>query len=127
MDSFGFAKLVVGDLEKTASFYKAVFGLTEQARVDSAIDGRVIREILFKPTAPGGATLVLLTFPDMPDPVSSEVILGFTTADMSALLERTRIAGGTIVEEAARRPEHGVTVAFVRDVEGHLIEIVQPL
>jgi len=127
MDNFGFTKLVVGDLEKAASFYKSVFGLTEQARVNSAIAGRAISEILFNPTSAGGATFVLLSFPETRTPASSEVILGFMTSDMSALLERTRAAGGRIVEDATSRPEHGVKVAFVRDVEGHLIEVVQLL
>jgi len=127
MDNFNFTKLVVADLEKSASFYKSVCGLTEQARVTSQIAGRAISEILFNPVAPGGATFVLLTFPDTPAPAAGELILGFVTSDIAAFLDRTRAAGGSVAQAIESRPEHGVKVAFVRDIEGHLIEVVQLL
>jgi lactoylglutathione lyase len=125
--SFGFTKLIVGDLEKSATFYKSVCGLVEQTRIDDVLDGRPISEILFNPATPGGPTFVLFTFRDMPKPAASEVILGFITPDLDALLDRARSAGGTVVEEMGSRPELGVKVAFVRDIEGHLIEVVQML
>ncbi len=126
-DNFGFTKLVVADLERAAAFYKAVCGITEQARVTSAIGGRPINEILFNPTSEGGATLVLLAFADAPKPAAGEVILGFMTKDLSAFVGRVHAAGGTIAQEIASQPEHGVKVAFVRDIEGHLIEVVELL
>jgi len=125
--SFGFTKLIVGDLEKSAAFYKSVCGVVEQARIDDVLDGRPMSEVLFNPAAPGGPTFVLLTFSDTPKPAASEVILGFITPDLDALLDRARAAGGTVVEEMGSRPELGVKVAFVRDIEGHLIEVVQML
>ena len=125
--SFGFTKLIVGDLEKSAAFYKSVCGVVEQARIDDVLDGRPMSEILFNPAAPGGPTFVLLTFHDAPKPAASEVILGFITPDLDAFLDRARAAGGTVVEEMGSRPELGVKVAFVRDIEGHLIEVVQML
>jgi catechol 2,3-dioxygenase-like lactoylglutathione lyase family enzyme len=124
-DHFGFSKLVVGDLEKCAAFYKSVCGLTEQARVDAEIEGRAISEIMFNPTEENAATFVLLTYHDAPRPAVGELIVGFITKDIAAFVERARAAGGTIVQEVAPRPEHGVDVAFVRDPEGHLIEVVK--
>jgi lactoylglutathione lyase len=125
--SFGFTKLIVGDLEKSAAFYKSVCGVVEQARIDGALDGRPMSEILFDPATPGGPTLVLFTFHDTPKPATSEVILGFITPDLDAVLDRVRAAGGSVVEEMGNRPELGVKVAIVRDIEGHLIEVVQML
>jgi lactoylglutathione lyase len=125
--SFGFTKLIVGDLEKSAAFYKSVCGVVEQARVDDVLDGRPISEILFNPATPGGPTFVLFTFHDTPKPFGSEVILGFMTPDLDAFLDRARAAGGTVVEELGSRPELGVKVAVVKDFEGHLIEVVQML
>jgi lactoylglutathione lyase len=125
--SFGFTKLIVGDLEKSAAFYKSVCGVVEQARVDDVLDGRPISEILFNPATPGGPTFVLFTFHDTPKPFGSEVILGFMTPDLDAFLDRARAAGGTVVEELGSRPELGVKVAVVKDLEGHLIEVVQML
>ena len=124
---FGFTKLLVDDLEKTAAFYAAVCDLVEVNRVEDRIAGRPIREILFHATAEGGASFVLLKFVGAPKPTNDEVILGFQTPDLAAFLERVRAAGGQVAEAIKVMPEHGVKVAFVRDVEGHLIEVVELL
>lgn len=124
---FGFTKLVVADLERSATFYKAVCGVEESGRVDAEIAGRKISEIMLHPTTPGGATLVLLRFHDLPRPAADELILGFMTLDLEAFVMRARDAGGSVYEEIKSMPEHGVRVAFVKDVEGHLIEVVQLL
>jgi catechol 2,3-dioxygenase-like lactoylglutathione lyase family enzyme len=126
-DHFSFTKLVVGDLEKCADFYKDVCGLTELARVTAEIEGRAIHEIMFHPTADGASTFVLLTFPDAPKPAGGEVILGFVTPDIEAFVKRTIAAGGRLTQPIASQPQHGVKVAFVRDIEGHLIEVVEML
>ena len=125
--SFGFTKLVVGDLDKAAAFYKSVCGLTEQARVEDKIGGRPISEIIFAPAYQGGASFVLLAYPDAPKPSSGEVILGFATPDVDAFVSRVLAGGGAVVDAAVSRPEHGVRVAIVKDPEGHLIEVVQML
>ena len=124
---FSCTKLVVADLEKACTFYRSVFGLTEQNRVNAAIEGRPISEIMFHPTAPNGATFVLLAYTDTVAPALSESILLFITPDLAGLLEKARAAGGKVVDEMRDMPEHGVKVAFVRDIEGNLIEVVQLL
>ncbi|MCB0996533.1 MAG: VOC family protein [Acidimicrobiales bacterium] len=124
---FGFTKLVVADLEKCAAFYSEVFGLTEQGRVTDDIDGRRIDEIMYEATAPGGASFVLLHFPDLPQPGADGVIAGFITDDVAGVVQRTVAAGGSVIEDVRARPEHGVKVAFVADVEGRLIEVVELL
>jgi len=126
-DHFSFTKLVVGDLETAATFYKSVCGLTEQNRVEAKIGGKTISEILFNATAPGGASFVLLTFVGAAKPTAGGVIPGFITGDVDAFVARARAAGGTVVEEPADQPQHGVRVAFVTDPEGNLIEVVQLL
>jgi lactoylglutathione lyase len=123
---FGFTKLLVNDLESSAAFYSAVCALRELARVDGEIEGRPIREIMYHPTADGGATFVLLQFLDKPD-AGNDVILGFQTEDLPAFVERRLSAGGQLVDPIKSLPEHGVKVAFVRDVEGHLLEVVELL
>lgn len=127
MDHFGFTKLLVDDLEATATFYKSVCGLTELARVDSEIAGRPIREIMFNATGQGAATFVLLNFVGAPKPHNDEVIIGFQTSDVEAFVQRAVAAGGSIAEDVKAMPEHGVKVGFVRDIEGHLIEVVEML
>ena len=127
MNHFGFTKLLVNDLEKSATFYKDVCGLTELAHVDAEITGRKIKEIMFNATAPGGSTFVLVKFLDTTKSFSDEVIIGFITDDLEAFVERTKKAGGKVAEEIQSQPEHGVKVAFVTDIEGHLIEVVELL
>ena len=126
-DHFGFTKLVVGDLDKSAAFYKSVCGLVEQTLIESEIAGRAIKEILFNATAPNAGTFVLLSFVDLPKPAGGETILGFITPDVTAFVDRARTAGGSVAQEIKTMPQHGVKVAFVRDLEGHLIEVVERL
>lgn len=124
---FSFTKLLVNDLETSAAFYKAVCGLTELGRVDAEIAGRGIREILFNATGEGGATFVLLKFTDTKQVYTDEVIIGFVTDDLQAFVERAVAAGGGVVAPIHEQREHGVKVAFVQDIEGHLLEVVEML
>jgi predicted enzyme related to lactoylglutathione lyase len=126
-DHFGFTKLLVADLEKSAAFYRAVFGLKETTRIRSEIAGRALEEILFNPTGEGAATFVLLKFEDATTPSSDELILGFLSTDVDALVQRAIAAGGTVMREALDYEHLGVRVAFINDLEGHLIEAVQQM
>ena len=127
LSHFGFTKLLVQDLEKSAAFYSAVCGLTETYRVESEIAGRPIKEIMYAPTAEGGASFVLLSFLDAKGPHREEVILGFQTEDLEAFVKRAQDAGGKVVDPIRSMPEHGVKVVFITDVEGHLLEVVELL
>lgn len=122
----GFTKLLVTDLQASAAFYETVFGLEQNYRVQSDISGRAIEEILFK-AEPGAATFVLLRFDGTEKASSDEVILGFITEDIEGVFTRATAAGGAVATPFAPRPEHGVTVGFLKDNEGHLIEVVQRL
>jgi predicted enzyme related to lactoylglutathione lyase len=124
-EHFAFTKLVVADLEAAAAFYTAVFGMVEQGRVTATIADRVINEIMYEPTAPGAASFVLLQFEDRSAPATEELIVGFVTGDLDALVARAVANGGTVVDPIRAMPEHGIKVAFVADHEGHLIEVVE--
>jgi len=126
-EHFGFTKLLVVDLEKSAQFYRDVFGLKETTRIQSEIAGRALEEILFNPTGDGAATFVLLKFVDATVPSANELILGFLTSDIDALIARATTAGASVVREALDYPHLSVKVAFITDLEGHLIEVVQPM
>lgn len=125
---FGFCKLLVNDLEKTAAFYRTVFGLADWKRVahdNSATTGGPIDEITFRSTAAGGPSLTLLKTMDRPAPPIGEAVMGFITSDLAALLDRAKASGGQLARPIRNMPEHKVKVAFVRDNEGHLIEVVE--
>ena len=123
---FSFTKLVVEDVDAMARFYQEVYGLNPVGRVQERIGGEAIDEIMLSAGAEvGPGSLVLLRFVERPAVSRGEVILGFTTSDLPALLERIRAAGGTIHEEIREIPGLGLRVAFAKDPEGHLAELVQ--
>ena len=125
--SHGFTKLIVHDLEGMAAFYRDVYGLHAVNRVTGeSIGGEPIDEIMLSadPKAQW-SSLVLLKYLGRKASPNGEVILGFTTDDLPALLERVTKAGGGITAPTQELPHLGVRVAFATDPEGHLAELVQ--
>ena len=125
LSTFSFTKLVVADLEKMSAFYTHVFELHQVARVSDAIVADRIDEIILGSADAAFGSLILLRYIDLPGPQCGEVILGFTTTDLPALLDRVRAAGGGIHADIRDFPEMKIRVAFATDPEGHLIEIVE--
>src|SRR5262249_14851709 len=107
--SFSFTKLVVHDLETMAAFYRDVYGLHAVGRVQERIGVEEIDEVMLSPDpeAPFG-TLVLIKFLERPRPPGGELILGFTTDDLAALLDRVLRAGGRVHAEMREMPELGI-------------------
>ena len=122
---FAFTKLVVGDLDRCAAFYEAVCGVGGARRVQGNVAGRPITEIIYDPTNKGGASLVLMAYDDTPTPASGEIVVGFSSADAQAFVDRAIAAGGTVREALRDAPAHRLKVAFVADPEGHLIEVIE--
>lgn len=126
-DHFGFAKLVVGDLDRSAKFYEAVAELKPQARINANIGGREITEIVYEATGKGGANFVLFAWHDTPKTPAGEMITGFVTADIEAFLARVKANGGTVTVEPFETASAGaMKVAFVTDPDGHVVEVIQP-
>lgn len=126
--AFSFTKLVVDDLEAMADYYTRVYGLRVIQRVREDIGEEAIDERILgagDEMAPG--SLILLRFVDRPPPPAGEVLLGFTTDDLPALLDSVVAAGGRIHVEMREMPELKLRVAFATDPEGHLAELVQML
>jgi predicted enzyme related to lactoylglutathione lyase len=125
---YSFTKLVVHDLEKMAAFYKQVYNLGEIARVRAEVAGEPIDEIVLGiGTDMSRSELILLKYPERQPPENGEVVLGWMTTDLPALLDRVRAAGGRIVADLQAKPERGIKVAFATDPEGHLAELVEML
>jgi predicted enzyme related to lactoylglutathione lyase len=127
--SFGFTKLVVHDLEKLAAFYGEVYGLHPVRRVrGERIGDEEIDEIMLAPDPRAAfGSFVLLRYVERPPSPTGELILGFTTDDLPALLERVAAAGGSVLAPIQEMPALGLRVAFATDPEGHLAELVQLL
>jgi predicted enzyme related to lactoylglutathione lyase len=127
--SFGFTKLIVDDLDRMAAFYRDAYGLHPVNRVrGESIGGEEIDEIMVSadPKAQW-SSLVLLKYVTREPSPNGEVILGFTTDDLPALLGRVTKAGGRIHAPIEEMPELKIRVAFATDPEGHLAELVQVL
>jgi len=125
LSTFSFTKLVVADLEKMAAFYTHVFDLQQVARMSDAIVADRIEEIILGGADAAPVALILLRYIDQPGPSQGEVILGFTTRDLPALLDRVRAAGGGVHADIRDFPDMKIRVAFATDPEGHLIELVE--
>jgi predicted enzyme related to lactoylglutathione lyase len=128
MTTFGFTKLVVGDLERMKSFYMNAYGLKQFDRVRADIGIDPIDEIMLgRDSGFGPGSLVLLRFTELAPPRPGAVILGFVTDDLKAQVERVVANGGRIHAAIKDIPEMKVRVAFVKDPEGNLAELVQML
>lgn len=125
--SFGFTKLVVHDLDAMAVFYCKVYDLHAVQRVrGETIGDEEIDEIMLSPDpAATFGSFVLLKYVRRPPSPSGELLLGFVTDDLPALLERVRAAGGRVHAPIRDMPHHGLRVAFATDPEGHVAELVQ--
>ncbi|MCB1853640.1 MAG: VOC family protein [Halieaceae bacterium] len=127
--SFGFTKIVVDDLDSIAAFYERTMGFRQFQRVHDTVAGEPIEEIILIHGEQMGQSVPLIVWkwPDRPAPADSDVILGFQTRDLDALVSRVTDAGGEVIEAPHDKPDHGVRVAFARDPEGRLLELVQML
>jgi lactoylglutathione lyase len=126
--AFTFTKLIVGDLDRSAAFYRDVCGLTEVNRIDAeSDDGRTLTEIILAGDPAGPATLILITYHGEPLAPKGDSVLGFYTADIDAFLERLVAAGGSVTSPVKALPEAGLKYAMASDHEGHIIEPLQRL
>lgn len=122
---FSVAKLIVSDLDAAVTFYERIAGFTEDMRVTETVCGRPITESILKAPVEGGSRLMLIAYDDEKKPSAGEVILAFQTDDMDAFLDEIVAAGGAIADPARFLEKFGLNVAFARDIDGHLLEIVQ--
>ena len=129
--TLGYVILYVKDVSAALAFYEAAFGLTKRFYHDD--NGKAYGELETGATRLAFASVglaelhlkqqVLSSDPDKP-PLGVEIAL--TTADVPALYARAIKAGATAMSEPETKP-WGQTVAYIRDQEGHLVELCTPL
>jgi lactoylglutathione lyase len=125
---FGYVGLYVKDVPRSLAFYEAAFGVPkryitakqEYGELDTGTTrlgfmNAELVERVSKNSAFGAS--------DAP-PSGSEI--GFVTTDVAGLYRRAVAAGAVAVLAPAEKP-WGQTVAYVRDPDGHLVEICSPL
>lgn len=127
--SFSFTKIIVDDLDRIADFYKNAMDFREYQRHGDEVAGEAIEEIILihGEEMGQGVPLIVWRFPDRDPPATSDCILGFQTNDLDTLVDKVVSAGGALVQAPWNNMEHGVRVAFMKDPDGRLLELVQLL
>jgi uncharacterized glyoxalase superfamily protein PhnB len=129
MIQFQYTILYVRDVQKTMSFYEKAFGLQRKF----IAPGNVYGEMATRATTLSFAELEFaksnlkgdVIAPDLgKSPFAIEI--GFTTDDVKKVYEEAISAGATPVANPQFKP-HGQTVAYVRDLDGFLVEICTPM
>lgn len=128
--SLGYVILYVGDVEASLSFYEKAFGLNR--RFFNNENGKAYGELetgstrlAFASYSLARETLrqeVVMTGPNKP-PLAAEIAL--VTPDVDSLFQRALKAGATEIAKPTTKP-WGQTVAYLRDTEGHLVELCTP-
>jgi lactoylglutathione lyase len=129
--SLGYVILYVKDVSVSLAFYEQAFGLSRRFFNDD--NGKAYGEL-----ETGAARLSFASLEMASELLKQEVVaaslnkapLGFeialVTPDVPALYTRAVGAGATSISEPATKP-WGQTVAYVRDNDGHLVELCTPL
>jgi uncharacterized glyoxalase superfamily protein PhnB len=127
--NFAYTILYVSNVENSLAHYENAFGFARRFLHESGTYG----ELETGSTTLSFAALELgaMNFssgvepPDLQKrPFPSEV--AFSTSDVGAAFQRAVAAGATPVAEPVSKP-WGQIVAWVRDIDGHLIELCTPM
>jgi len=128
-NNFAYTILYVQDVKQSLEFYKTAFGLETKFITPDNTYGELITE---------GTTLsfasVGLARTNLKDgfiesnsadkPFGMEI--GLTTHNVQEAVDRAIIAGALLVEKPKTKP-WGQTVAYVKDIDGFLVEICTPI
>lgn len=123
--NFGYTIIYVEDVKKTVSFYETAFSLKrrfidESAQYAEMETGQTTLAFasheLAKKNVPSGIQM------QVPHGLPGPVEIVFTTHDVSAAFSRAVEAGAVMVSEPQKKP-WGQSVAYVRDLDGNLVEI----
>lgn len=126
---FAYTILYVSNVVRALEFYETAFGMQRRFLHESADYAELetgattlalAAEALAESNIPGGFQLASRAHP----PGAYEI--GLATSDVSAAYERALAAGALAVAVPKTKP-WGQTVAYVRDLDGHLIELCTPM
>jgi len=129
--SLGYVILYVKDVSASLAFYEKAFGLSRRFFNDDS--GKAYGEL-----ETGAARLAFASLQMANEHLKQEVVaasldkaplgveIALVTSDVPALYARAVKAGATSVSEPATKPWKQ-TVAYLRDKDGHLVELCTPL
>ena len=113
----------MSDLQASSDFYTSVFGLSFVTKIHLPTMDEIILSMDGR-----GAALVLMCHTDgvARDLTNTGGKIVFYVVDPVATVELARDRGAEVVREATPVPEFDDSViAFVKDPDGHLVEILQ--
>lgn len=125
--SFAFTKIIVADLDASEQFYSQTLGLSRVTYIEFGEGVGHLQEVVL--AMPNGsadaAQLNLIHFPNKPMPAPGATVIGFMVADVDATVAAMTGAGGSVTVPALEMAEHRLKLAYVTDIDGHIIEILQ--
>jgi lactoylglutathione lyase len=129
MIKFGYTILYVSDVTQSIVFYEKAFGfvrkfITPENDYGELITGETTLSFASKLLANSNLKNGFLESHLSEKPFGIEI--GFITNDVADTLEKATEAGAIIAEEPKQKP-WGQTVAYLRDIDGFLIEICTPI
>lgn len=129
MIKFAYTILYVQDVEKTVTFYEKAFGLTRKFVTPENEYG----ELLVGETTLSFASIGFANSNLKDGFIESNVKnkpfameIGFTSENVEETLQAALDAGATPIQDPIQKP-WGQTVAYVRDLDGFLVEICTPM
>jgi lactoylglutathione lyase len=129
MVKFAYTILYVKDVEKSIDFYEKAFGFVRKFITPDNDYG----ELLVGETTLSFASITLANTNLSDGFVESNLTnkpfgieIGFTSENVEEVIKSALSAGGTLLENPKTKP-WGQVVAYVRDIDGFLIEICTPM
>jgi lactoylglutathione lyase len=129
MVKFAYTILYVKDVEKSIDFYEKAFGFVRKFVTPDNDYG----ELLVGETILSFASIILANTNLSDGFVESNLTnkpfgieIGFTSENVEEVVKSALSAGGTLLENPKTKP-WGQVVAYVRDIDGFLIEICTPM
>jgi lactoylglutathione lyase len=115
----------VDDLDRSAEFYTGALGLQEKAKYDLG----EMHEVLVGGEHDTSAILLVKHSKrtEKPDLGNGFEKIALVTDDVSGAYERSVAQGGSSVSEPRTLEQMGIRMALVRDPDGYLIELIEPL
>ena len=129
MIKFVYTILYVQDVTRSIDFYEKAFGFTRKFIAPDNSYGELIAgetTLSFATTVLAGSNLKNGFIESSLKNKPFGIEIGFTTDNVEEMVKSAIDAGGVLVEKPKIKP-WGQIVAYVRDVDGFLVEICTPM
>ena len=129
MIKFAYTILYVKDVTKSIEFYENAFGFKRKFISPDNDYGELLTGdtvLSFASTTLAKTNLSEGFLESNPETKPFGIEIGFATANVAQTFEEAIKAGATAVEKAKTKP-WGQVVAYVRDLDGFLIELCTPM